>query len=180
MMLDIVPTKVQWDKFSDPAISSGYFHWPLLANVEISVQLLKAYGGAQWVRNAHDRLAGNEVGLQRIKNEGAYDVYAALFDNEETLRFSAEDYAAGASPEYKDQAEDQEAGRKIEVPSLVMFSKAKLGSRIDVAEEWKDWVAPGVSLTAVGVGDGFGHYLPEEAHEQVVDSINSFLHSLNI
>lgn len=173
--MDIVPTKVQWDKFQDPAICQGYFHWPLLANVEIAVKLITAYGGAQWCRDGHLRIAGNEEGSRRIQSDNAVEVYAALFDKEETLRYSAEDYAAGAAPEYSEQVEDQKAGRKLDVPTMVMFSKAKLGARIDVAEEWKDWIAEGTPLEPVPIGNGYGHYLPEEAHDLVSEHIKSFI-----
>src|SRR5271170_1288762 len=33
VLLDIIPTKAQWDAFANPSVCTGYFHWPLLANV---------------------------------------------------------------------------------------------------------------------------------------------------
>jgi pimeloyl-ACP methyl ester carboxylesterase len=33
ILLDIVPTKVQWEAFANPKIAVGYFHWPFLANL---------------------------------------------------------------------------------------------------------------------------------------------------
>lgn len=180
VFLDIVPTKVQWDHFGvNPAISKGYFHWPFLANVELAMKMLKAYGGANWCRDQHSRITSSEVGRQRMESDGAVEVYAALFEKEETLRYSCEDYAAGAEPEYAQQAEDQKAGRKIDVPLMVLFSETMLGSRIDVAAEWEEWIAEGTPLEPVAVGEGYGHYLPEEAHEIVAENILSFLKSLS-
>lgn len=176
VLVDIVPTKVQWDRFADPVIATGYFHWPLLANVEVAVSMLKAFGGANWCRSGHFRVAGsNEAGVARLKADDAVEIHAALFDKEETLRYSCEDYAAGAAPECEEQAEDQKAGRKIDVPTMVMFSKAKLGARTDVAEEWTEWITPGVSYEPVPIGDGYGHFLPEEATDIVSEKILSFL-----
>lgn len=175
IMLDIVPTKVQWDKSSDPAIASSYFHWPLLANVQVATRILKAYGGGQWVRDANSRIAGNELGRQRIEADGAVDVYAALFEKEETIVESCKDYADGSVAECKLQAADQEAGRKVDVPALVIFSKANLGARIDVEQEWRAWITEGVDYTGIGVGNGYGHYLPEEAYEDVIEAITNFL-----
>ncbi|KAH8890286.1 alpha/beta hydrolase [Thozetella sp. PMI_491] len=174
VLLDIVPTKVQWDKFADPTIATGYFHWPLLANVELAVRMITALGGGNWARGSL-RIAGNEKGLQRIQADEAVEVYAALFEKEETIRYSCEDYAAGAAPEYNEQVEDQKAGRKLDVPTVVMYSAARLGSRIDVAEEWKDFIAPGTSYEPVAVGEGYGHYLPEEAYDIVSEKILSIL-----
>ena len=177
-MFDIVPTKAQWDAFSDPVISAGYFHWPLLANVDYATAMIKAYGGGKWNRDMHERITGGKEGMARASEDGAVDVYAALFEKEETLRYSCEDYAYGAGPECKHQAEDQEAGRKIDVPALIMFSKAKLGRRLDVAGIWKDWMAQGVELQAIGVGGGHGHFLPEEAPEEVSEAIVAFIAKL--
>lgn len=176
ILLDIVPTKVQWDKFADPVICSGYFHWPMLANVDLAVKILSAYGGAKWCRDAHTRIVGSsDIGQQRLNDDDAVGIYAALFDKEETLRYSCEDYAAGAAPEYEEQASDQEEGRKIDVPVMIMFSQAKLGSRTDVAGLWKDWIAEGVAYEPVPVGHGYGHYLPEEAFDIVSENILSFM-----
>ncbi len=138
------------------------------------MQLIKSFGGGNWARGAL-RIAGNEIGVQRVKADGAVDVYAALFEKEETIRYTSEDYAASATPEYNEQAEDQRAGRKVDVPILVMFSAANLGSKIDVAEEWKDWITPGTPYEPVAVGQGYGHYLPEEAHDIVSEKIIGFL-----
>jgi pimeloyl-ACP methyl ester carboxylesterase len=176
ILLDIVPTKVQWEKFADPSISQGYFHWPLLANVDRAVKMISAYGGGNWCRDAHTSIAGNnELGHQRIVADDAVEVYATLFDKEETLRYSCLDYATGAAPEYDCQAADQAAGRKIAVPTMVMFSQARLGARIDVANEWKTWIADGVPYEPAPIGHGFGHYLPEEAHDIVSEQILLFL-----
>ncbi|KAJ9610289.1 hypothetical protein H2200_005066 [Cladophialophora chaetospira] len=176
ILLDIVPTKEQWNKFSDPVIAQGYFHWPMLANAELATQMISAFGGANWARGAHTRIAGpNPLSQERITKDGALDIYAELFDKEETLYYSALDYAAGAAPEATEQEEDQKAGRKVGVPLLVFFSKAKLGARTDVEGIWKDWVGKGVDYEGVGVGEGYGHYLPEEAYDIVVPKIEEFL-----
>lgn len=175
ILMDIVPTKVQWDNFSNPANATGYFHWPLLANVEIAVQMIKAYGGPQWCRNGHLRLAGSKESLAKIQSDGAVDVHAELFEEEETLRYTCKDYEAGAAPEYRKQEEDQKAGVKIDIPTLVLFSEKNLGAKMNVAEIWKDWIKPGVWHEAVGLGDGVGHYVPEEGHEVVSEKVTQFL-----
>jgi len=176
VIMDIVPTSVQWAKFSDPAISQSYFHWPMLANAELAVTLIEPFGGSQWARAAHTRISGpNPKSIERISADGALDIYGDNFATKEVLYYTALDYAAGAAPEVTEQDEDQKAGRKVGVPILVMFSKAKLGARTDVAEEWKAWVQPGVDYEGVGVGEGFGHYLPEEAYEIVLENVFKFI-----
>lgn len=175
ILMDIVPTKVQWDNFSNPVAATAYFHWPLLANVEVAVQMIKAYGGAQWCRNGHLRLVGSKEGLSKVQSDDAVEIHAELFAEEETLRHTCEDYAAGAAPEYKKQEEDQKAGAKIDVPTMIMFSEHNLGAKMDVAAIWKEWIKPGVWYEAVGLGNGVGHYVPEEGHEVVSEQVLKFL-----
>lgn len=175
ILMDIVPTKVQWDNFSNPVAATAYFHWPLLANVEVAVQMIKAYGGAQWCRNGHLRLVGSKEGLAKVQSDGAVEIHAELFAEEETLRHTCEDYAAGAAPEYKKQEEDQKAGAKIDVPTMIMFSQHNLGAKMDVAAIWKEWIKPGVWYEPVGLGNGVGHYVPEEGHEVVSEQVLKFL-----
>ena len=179
ILLDIVPTREQWRNFSDPTIAQGYFHWPFLANAQFATDIISAYGGAKWARSAHTRISGkNPLSLQRIQKDGALDVYAELFDKKETLYYSALDYAAGAAPEATEQDGDQKSGRKIGMPLLVMFSKANLGARMFVDEIWEGWINQGVKHEIVGVGHGYGHYLPEEAFDIVVPKMEEFLKSV--
>ena len=180
VLLDIMPTKVQWEKFAIPAVAVGYFHWPFLANTAVAIPMLQAYGGGRWAREAFSRIQGtSEVGQRRFASENAWDLYAELFDKTETIEGSCEDYASGSQPEVTLQAEDQKTGKKIAVPTLVMFSKAKLGSTADVAAIWKDWIEPGTDYEAIAVGDGHGHYLPEEACDWISDAMKKFIEKVS-
>lgn len=176
IMLDIVPTSVQWQAFSNAKIASGYFHWPMLANVEIATQMITAFGPGDWVRGANQRLAGpSDVGKARVAADGAIEVYAELFEQGDTVKWTCEDYRAGAQEDVTEQEEDQKVGRKINIPTLVMFSKSRLGSTMDCATVWKDWIAEGVDYQAIGVGEERGHYLPEEAYETVGEAMTEFI-----
>ena len=74
------------------------------------------------------------------------------------------------------QEDDQAKGRRIEVPTLVLWSLARLGKMMgNVGESWKPWVKEGVPLKAIGCGDNVGHYLPEEATDVVYNAIVDFL-----
>ncbi|EXJ87755.1 hypothetical protein A1O1_04681 [Capronia coronata CBS 617.96] len=179
ILLDIVPTQAQWQAFADPDILTNYFHWPLLANADLATEMVTAYGGGRWARLACTRIAGpNPDSVVRITSNDALDVYGALFEQRETIYYSNLDYVAAATTDVAEQEEDQKAGRKVAVPLLVMFSQAKLGSRIDVQGIWKEWVAEGVDYEGFGVGHGYGHYLPEEAFDVVSDKIEAFLNKV--
>ena len=167
ILLDIVPTKAQWEAFSNPLAGSAYFHWPLLANVELATRMIRAYGGANWCRDALVRGQGSSHnGQASFAADGAHDVYMANFKTEEAILGSCEDYRCAATPEVNEQREDMEAGLKINVPTLVIFSEEKLGRMLDVASVWKDWINPGVYYQARCISGGKGHYLPEEDPEQ--------------
>jgi pimeloyl-ACP methyl ester carboxylesterase len=174
VMIDILPTAVQYERFSDPVIAKGYFHWPLLSNAESATQLIKVYGGAKWCREVHKRMAG-PISFAIVQKDGAIDLHAELFDKEETLRGSADDYEAGAIKDVPEQLEDQKQGKKIDVPTLVIFSERGIGARTDAAAVWKDWVKDRTSYSSIAVGDGIGHFIPEEAPELVSMKILDFL-----
>ena len=176
VMLDIAPTLVQWQAFSDPRAVTAYFHWPFLAS-PLAADMIEAYGGDKWTRSGLERITGsNPEGAARAKADRAWEVYESVFRKRSTIEGSCSDYASGATAEPKMQEDDQKHGRRIEVPTLVMWSLARLGKMMgDVGSSWKPWVKEGVPLKAVGCGDDVGHYLPEEATDVVNRAIHGFL-----
>ncbi|KAK3490074.1 Alpha/Beta hydrolase protein [Neurospora crassa] len=182
ILLDILPTKSQWDFFSVPFLSQNYFHWPLLANVELAVPMITAFGIDKWVRGGHLRLVGSASDSKaRIMSDEAVDIHVKLFERGETIKWTCEDYKAGAQREVDEQVEDLRQGRRVEVDALVMYSWEKLGrgGGVDVEGVWRgdgdQWVGDGVELEVVGVEDGRGHFLPEEAYDVVGERMVRFL-----
>ncbi|ERF68841.1 hypothetical protein EPUS_04493 [Endocarpon pusillum Z07020] len=168
VLMDIVPTKVQWEAFANPQACAAYFHWPFLANVGQATKMIQAYGGDQWCRDLIQRAQGSSPEVQASSAaDGAHDVYAANFKKRDAIVGSCEDYQCGSVQEVSEQTEDNERGRRINVPTLVVFSEEKLGTMHNVAGSWKDWIAEGVHYQARGIGGKKGHYLPEEAPEQI-------------
>ncbi|PSN61420.1 alpha/beta-hydrolase [Corynespora cassiicola Philippines] len=177
-LIDIVPTTTQWAAFADPKQSMGYFHFPLLANVEIARGLIAAYGGPRWVREMVARWAGS--GLRRIEEEGGMEVYAGFFESADVVEATCEDYAAGATVDVEAQWHDQEAGRKIEVPVLLVYSGVSIGSRFDFGTVWNDWVKEGVEITKHPLGDGAGHFGAEEAPEETAAALKKWFQGLGL
>jgi len=176
VLIDIVPTLIQWQAFANPKAGVAYYHWPFLAS-PTAAEMIHAYGGDRWVHNGLSRIQGDSAeGQAKFQSDNAWEVYESQFTKRETIEGSCADYAAGADPEPQAQAEDQKAGRKMQGPVLVMWSLARLGSMHgDVGSIWKDWVENEAQLKAIGCGDGVGHYLPEESHNLIGNSILDFV-----
>ncbi|KAK5136912.1 hypothetical protein LTR08_001419 [Meristemomyces frigidus] len=169
ILIDIVPTAEQWRSFANPVAAVSYYHWPFLAT-PMAPQLIEAMGGGTYCANNFARAKGsNAAGVARFEEHDAVDVYCRQFSKVETIAGSCADYASAAGEEVEEQAADQEAGRKVTTPTMVIYSASNLGRMHDVEAVWPQWVDG--ELKCVGVSDGIGHYLPEEAPEQVAKLI---------
>ena len=172
VVLDIVPTKVQWEAFANPSSATNYWHWSFLPNVEIATEMIQAFGGDKWCRYQMSRIQGpNQECRKKLAAGGALDLYAELFKKRETIVGACEDYASGAQPEVNEQSEDMQHGRRVEVPTLALWSAALIGSKLDVGKIWREWVTDGVEMKGVPIGNGAGHYLPEENSKEVVAAL---------
>jgi pimeloyl-ACP methyl ester carboxylesterase len=182
ILLDIVPTLVQWETFKDAKASTGSFHWPFLANVELATKMIQAQGGDIWTRTCLERWVGkSEVGLAKFQEHGAVGVYANFLQNESVIRATCDDYRAGAEEDIELQVEDQKLGRKIDIPVAAVYSKDYLGKRYDVKKVWEEWIADGARsrLEAWPIGGEVGHFIAEEAPEKVVEFLERFYNRLS-
>lgn len=136
--------------------------------------MIVAYGGGRWCRETILRWAGQgAAGLESLQADGALEVYAGYFGEESVVRASCEDYEAGSNEDVVMEREDREAGARIGVDTLVMFSKDYLGSRYDVPAGWKALVRETAELKVVPLA-GVGHFLPEEAPKEVSEQVALF------
>ncbi|KAL1794199.1 hypothetical protein ACET3X_007620 [Alternaria dauci] len=176
-LIDIVPTSTQWQNFASPATTAkgitGYFHWPLLANVDLATRMITAFGPSNWCQEMILRWAGGEnpACVAKLKADDALTVYGDFFAQEHTLKASCEDYKEGATTDLEEQEKDQKEGRKIEVPVLLLYSEAGIGTRFNFPDVWREWVREGVKIENHGLGDGVGHFGAEEAPDECVEAI---------
>lgn len=140
----------------------------------LAPELIQAVGGDKFCRMLLAAGKGDsEAGVQKLEADGAYDVYAAQFAKAETIRGSCADYADGSVDECRAQEKEQDEGKKVKVPTLVLFSEGSLAKMHGVQACWEPWVDG--ELQCVGIGDGHGHYFPESAHEVVAEHVLNFL-----
>ncbi|KAF9701635.1 hypothetical protein EKO04_001131 [Ascochyta lentis] len=182
-LIDIVPTSTQWQHDASPATAAkqitGYFHWPLLANVDLATRMIGAFGPAQFLEEMTTLWAGkSDVGLKSFKADDSLKVYGEFFAQPHVLKASCEDYQHGATTDVEREEEDQKAGRKIGVPLFLLYSETYIGGRYSFPDVWRDWVAEGVDIQHHALGGGIGHFGAEEAPEESARVIGKWVKGL--
>lgn len=178
ILMDIVPTLEQFRAFANPKASVAYSHWPFLAT-DYAPAMIEAMGGRLWCNTALSKIkGGNPAGVEKFKENDAFEHYCHQFSQPDCISGSCADYAAGATIDCDEQAKDQEAGRKVKVPLCVMYSANNLGSIHDVSAVWKNWASGEVNC--IGIPDGYGHYLPEEAPELIAEKTVAWLNHVGV
>lgn len=133
--------------------------------------MISALGGDVFVDTMILKWTGRSTASQAQVSLGI-EVYKNYFKKASVIAASCADYRAGALVDAPLQAKDQEEGRKIRYPTLVIYSEAYLGARYDVLAVWNDWVGgskeeKGKRLRTMAIGNGVGHFMCEEAPEEV-------------
>jgi pimeloyl-ACP methyl ester carboxylesterase len=141
--------------------------------------MITAFGPAKWCEEMILRWAGsNPTALTLLKSDNAVEVYTSFFSQPHTIEASNRDYEAGATVDVTAQNEDQDVGRKIEVPLLLVWSEAGIGKRYDMEGVWGDWVGEEVQVTTKALGRGVGHFGAEEAPEETAEALLGWLKSV--
>jgi pimeloyl-ACP methyl ester carboxylesterase len=179
VLLDIIPTLVQWESFNNVKNSVSSFHWPLLANVDLATAMIMAHGGDVWCRKGIQRWSGHDPN-GRIKAHQAIEVYSFFMKQEAVIRASCLDYRAGAEDDVELQRADQASNRRLAVETLVVYSNEYLASRYDVEGIWKQWSENHEKLHFYPIQDGVWHFLAEEGPQQTAAAINFFLTRLRL
>lgn len=180
ILLDIVPTIVQWSSFANSRNAASTFHWPFLANVEVATTMIKEHGGDKWCRDKILQWAGvNQEGIKLLKSEDAIELYSQYFTQESVIRASCEDYRAGAMEDIDEQEKDQKLNNKLKSDTLVSYSTKYLGARYDPDAVWKDWHNGPGELRVQGLGDDVGHFIAEEAPQEVAALITAFYNDVS-
>jgi haloacetate dehalogenase len=162
-VLDIVPTSEMWRFAQRAGKQFGLvdWHWYFLAQPQ----------------NRPERIIGAAPERFYFAGPtGAFDVealadYRRCVSNPATIHAMCEDYRAGAGVDDETDEADQQAGRRISCPVLVLWSaREELPRWFDVLEVWRRWAED-----VRGQGIDAGHYLAEEAAEPVATLLREFL-----
>jgi haloacetate dehalogenase len=165
-VLDIVPTRHVFGNVTRE-LAFGYFHWFFLATGGDVPETLLAGAPEFWIRTMVERLLAPGVTME----PEVMDHYVAAFSDPATIAATTADYRAGATTDLVDDEETRDSGQRVECPTLVLWGELGfVGRNYDPLAVWREY-ATDVRGTALPVG----HFLPEEAPEQVLAELRSFL-----
>ncbi len=100
----------------------------------------------------------------------ALDAYAQAFDEPRRIHAFCEDFRAGEGADKDALLADKAAGKKLIMPTLVLWSAIHFPASPSLLDVWRDW-ADNLSGEPVDCG----HYLAEEAPEAVLTTLEAFL-----
>lgn len=158
-VLDIVPTAEMWRR-ADKEFGLVDWHWFFLAQPEpFPERLIAAAPDTFYFRG--DR--------SRFHPEALADYLAAVHDPE-VIHAMCEDYRAGATVDHEQDEADLAAGRRIASPLLALWAgRDELGRWFDVLATWQRWADD-----VTGRPLDCGHFLAEEAADEVAGELRSF------
>ncbi|MEC3890964.1 alpha/beta fold hydrolase [Nocardiopsis sp. LDBS1602] len=163
-LLDIAPTLATFRRTS-MTVARNYWHWLFHMQPDLPEELV---GGRHdtYLRYFFERWTVNRSAV-----EEAIDHYVDAFSRPGALRAGFDDYRA-THPEDLDADEaDQEAGRRLTMPLLVLWGDAGLPAALPVADIWREYAD---DVTGEALED-CGHFLPEERPAELVDRLLRFL-----
>jgi haloacetate dehalogenase len=169
MLLDIAPTLAMYEA-TDRAFATLYFHWFFLIQPEPLPETLIGANPAAYV----DAVMGSRhAGLAPFAPE-ALDAYRSALAQPGAVHAMCEDYRASASIDLEHDRADIERGHKIGCPLRVLWGdKGVIEKCFDALAEWRH-VARDVSGRSLSCG----HYIPEEAPDELVAEMLSFFEAV--
>jgi haloacetate dehalogenase len=163
-VLNIVPTVDQFERMAAEA-AIDYYPWFLLAQPPPFAERLVGASAEYFLRHTLDSFAGTPEAI----SPQAADRYLRAFTPEVISAICA-DYRAGFHIDRPMDAEDRAAGRKIRCPVLAHWGAeegAMSEGPLGVWREWADDVRGGPLAS--------GHFIAEEAPDELLASLRSFL-----
>ncbi len=163
-VLNVVPTIDQFERMAERA-ALEYWPWFFLAQPPPFAERVIA-PSAEFVLT--DILTSWTATPDAISPE-AIDVYRRAFTPEVIAGMCA-DYRASFHIDRPMDAEDRDAGHKIQCPVLVHWGSAEDAMSDGPLDVWRQWADD-----VKGEPVPSGHFIPEEAPEELTASLRSFL-----
>ena len=166
-VLDIVPTIEHFER-TDMAFALGYYHWFWFAQPHPFPEELINAAPTIWF-NGHTSREPKPPGFFR---QEALDDYLRAAHDPAAITGMCEDYRAAASIDLEHDRISRAEGRKVICDMLVLWgSKGKIGGWYDPLDLWRHYCTG----TVQGGPVNSGHYLAEEAPDEVLSALDGFL-----
>ena len=165
--MDIIPTLEHFER-ADMAFAMGYYHWFWLAQPHDRPERMILRDVEDWF----DIQTGREPKDRGFFHPEARADYLAALRESGTVVSICEDYRAAATIDLEHDRASRAAGEKIRCPLLALWgAKGLVQKWYDVPAIWRGYAAGEVAGAAVNSG----HYLPEEAPDEVLAHLDRFL-----
>ena len=166
--LDIVPTHAMWDGI-DAKLAFRIWHWTFLA-------LPAPFPENMIGRDPVDFWNRITAPGTKVKSVEAFDPravahYRTFFSDPLRIHATCEDYRAGRTTDFTNDATDRAAGRKIECPMLALWGATGIPPAAETGPlaTWREW-----ATDVRGAAIDCGHYLPEERPDEVSKALIEF------
>ena len=163
IVLNVVPTLDQFERMA-VGVALEYWPWFFLAQPPPFAERVLTASAEYVLRD----ILESWVAARGAISDEATQRYLQAF-NEQTIPGMCADYRASFHIDRGTDAEDRDAGRRIECPVLVHWGREE-GAMADSLQIWRRWAdrVEGGSLQS-------GHFIPEEAAEELTASLRRFL-----
>ena len=166
-VMDIIPTLEHFER-TDMAFALGYYHWFWLAQPHDGPERMILRDVEDWF----DIQTSREPKDRGFFHPEARADYLAALREPGTVTSICEDYRAAAAIDLEHDRESRAAGVKVQCPLLALWgAKGRIQAWYDALAIWRRYAAGEVAGGAVDSG----HYLPEEAPEEVLAWLDRFL-----
>ena len=166
-LLDIVPTLHHFES-GGMDFAMGYYHWFFLAQPHPKPERMILRDVEDWF----DMHTSREPKGKGFFHAQARADYLAALREAGTVAGICEDYRAAATIDLVHDRASRAAGDKLRCPLLALWgAKGKIATWYDALAIWRDYAAGPVEGGAVASG----HYLAEEAPEEVLGRLATFL-----
>ena len=166
-VMDIVPTLHHFEH-ADMEFALGYYHWFWLAQPHPGPERVIEQDVELWF----DIHTSREPKDRSFFHPAARADYLAALRLPGTVRAICEDYRAATRIDLEHDRASRAAGEKITCPLLALWgAKGKIGQWYAPLEVWRSYASGPVSGHAISSG----HYLAEEAPEEVLTALADFL-----
>jgi pimeloyl-ACP methyl ester carboxylesterase len=165
-LLDILPVEYVYDRLSAAEVSERYWHWVFHLVAELPEELI-AGNEEIYLARFFSRTPGL---LEGMRADGTWLEYRRCWRQPGAVAAVLNDYRATFRHDVPRYRAERKSGRKLTVPTLVLWGNRGNLSNQPVVDIWRE-VATDVRGQVI---PGCGHYLPEEQPDVVITALLKF------